>query len=230
MSPRGSRSVWKRTSATDAAVRAERARIARELHDSVAQTLYAITLSASRAHALRGRTEAYELQRIANEVVRLADSGQAELRALLGDLRSDALAQRGLTGALTDLAAAMQRRQGTGVRLALSNEPDVPSAIKAALLGIAREAMHNVAKHAGARHVDLVLEADPADIVLLIADDGRGFDPAVSPPGHFGLRSMRERAEAVGGVLELTSAEGHGTQIRVRVARKRSWRCMTWSN
>jgi signal transduction histidine kinase len=76
--------------------------------------------------------------------------------------------------------------------------------------------LHNVVKHAGADRVDIRLE-DAESLVLLITDNGRGFDPAVERLGHFGLQSMRERATAIGGVLTLISAEGLGMQVCVRV-------------
>lgn len=213
---RDRRSVEKRPISADAATLEERSRIARELHDSVAQTLYAITLAASRALTLLGRGDTDPLQRIVGEMMQLAHSGQAELRALLSDLRSDELCERGLIEALTSLAAATQTTHGTQVQLALGLEPYVSSKVKEALVRIAQEALHNVAKHANAGRVDLVLEVDSADLVLVIADDGRGFDSTLPYYGHFGLRTMRERAEAVGGTLDLGSADGRGTQIRVR--------------
>jgi two-component system sensor histidine kinase DegS len=69
--------------------------------------------------------------------------------------------------------------------------------------------------------VDLVLEVAPAEVMLLVADDGRGFDPSGAHPGHFGLHMMREHALAIAGALEVVSAPDHGTQIRVRVMRRR---------
>ena len=85
---------------------------------------------------------------------------------------------------------------------------------------IAREALSNVARHACARHVDVEPDVGALDFTLRIIDDGRGFDPALPTPGHFGLRSIRERAHAVGGTVQVTSAEGHGTCIRVRIPRE----------
>jgi signal transduction histidine kinase len=111
------------------------------------------------------------------------------------------------------------RPNGLQVRLSLAGEPDLPPAVKDALFLISREALHNVVRHAGADHVEIALYVLGGDIVLLIADDGRGFDPAALHPGHFGLLSMRERAASVGGTLELSGAEVVGTQVRVRIPR-----------
>jgi signal transduction histidine kinase len=95
----------------------------------------------------------------------------------------------------------------------------VPATTKDALVSISREALHNVVKHARADRVDIVLEVLAGETVLLITDDGRGFDPAASHPGHFGLQSMRERATALGAMLGVVSADGVGTQIRVCIPR-----------
>jgi signal transduction histidine kinase len=205
------------------AVHEERHRLARELHDSVAQTLYGITLSASRVLMLLERSETAQVHTIVDEMLRLANDSQTELRALVHELRSDESHQLegGLTEALESQAVQLQARTGCRVRLSLADEPDIAPSTKVTLFRIAREALHNSEKHAQATHVDLVLEVGPSDVTLLIADDGRGFDPQASHPGHFGLQLMCEQAMAVGAALELVSAPGRGTQVRVRVGRRR---------
>ena len=197
----------------------ERARIARELHDSVSQTLYAITLTASRAIDLLNRSDAKQMQQILGDVLEFADTGQSELRSLIANIRSDQLTSGGLTPGLVSLARELRMRHDLDIHLSLADEPEVPAATKEALVLISREALHNVVRHGGAERVDIVLEADAESVVLLITDNGRGFDPSTKRPGHFGLQSMRERAAAVGGVLALVSAEGVGTQVRVIVPR-----------
>jgi len=209
--------------AAEVAVHSERQRVARELHDSVAQTLYGITLNASRVLTLLERNETEQVHTIINEMLRLANDSQKELRALVHDLRSDQSSQLqgGLTGALASQAAALEAQGGCQVRLSLADEPDIAQSTKATLARIAREALNNVAKHAQATQVDVVLEVGPSDVTLLVADDGRGFDPHASHPGHFGLQLMCEQAMAVCAALELVSAAGSGTQVRVRVGRRR---------
>jgi signal transduction histidine kinase len=202
---------------THAAVLQERARIARELHDSVSQTLYAITIGASRARKLLGRNESREAQRIIDDVLTLATSGQSELRALLTNIRSDQLTSGGLVAALERLVAEVGGRDALQIRLTATREPDVPVPVIEALLLIAREALHNVVRHSAARRVDIVLELQRGQLLLLINDDGRGFDLATPRPGHFGLQSMCERATAIGGSFDLHSSVGLGTQIRVSV-------------
>ena len=129
-------------------------------------------------------------------------------------MRSDRLTSRGLTAALANLAADVRRRHGLDIRLSFADEPDVPATTKDGLVLISREALHNVVKHARADRVDIVLDVLAGETVLLITDDGHGFDAAMPRPGHFGLKSMRERAATVGGTLELVSVLGGGTQIR----------------
>jgi signal transduction histidine kinase len=209
--------------AAEVAVHDERQRLARELHDSVAQTLYALTLNASRIVTLLERGETEQVRISVSDLFHLASDSQTELRALVHNLRTDESAQLqgGLTGALASQATALEARGGCLVRLSLAAEPDLAPSTKATLARIAREALQNVAKHAQATHVNLVLEVGPADVTLLIADDGRGFDPYAAHPGHFGLQLMCEQAMSVGAALEFVSAPGRGTEVRVRVGRRR---------
>jgi signal transduction histidine kinase len=208
--------------AAEVAMHEERLRLARELHDGVAQTLYGITLSASRVLTLLERSETGQLQGIVQDLLHLANEGQTELRALVYELRSDEShqLQGGLSGALASQATALEALGGCQVRLSLADEPDILPATKATLARIAREALHNIAKHAQATHVDLVLKVGVSGVTLLVADNGRGFDPYESHPGHFGLQMMCEQAMAVGATLELVSAPGRGTQVRVRLGRR----------
>src|SRR5437879_567750 len=209
--------------AADVAVQQERGRVASDLHDTLAQTLYGITLGASRILTLLERSETAQVQSVVEELLHLANDGETELRTLLHDLRSDQPLplQGGLTGALASLATGFESRTGFQVRLSLADEPDLANTTKATLIRIAREALHNSEKHARATHVDLVLEVGPADVTLQITDNGRGFDLWESRPGHFGLHMMREHAMAIAGGLEVVSAPGPGTQVRVRVVRRR---------
>ena len=197
----------------------ERARITRELHESVSQTLYAITVTASRALRLLEQKESREIQHIVDDVLQLAKAGQSELRAILANIQPDPLPSGGLTAGLATLAGSVGTQTSLDIRLSLADEPDVPATIKEALILISREALHNVVKHADANRVEIGLEIDAGQMLLLIADDGRGFDPTLSRPGHFGMQSMRERAAIFGGTLELVSTQDVGTQICVRVPR-----------
>jgi signal transduction histidine kinase len=194
----------------------ERQRLARELHDSVSQILYVIGLNAITAEALREREPA-RLGAVLGDVLALAKAGLAEMRALIFELRPESLQQEGLVAALEKQTAAVRARYGMEVQAALPEEPDVALGIKEALYRIAQEALQNAAKHARPRAIHLSLEADTEHLVLRVSDDGKGFDPAQPFPGHLGLRSMRERATAVGGTLEVESTPGAGTRVQARV-------------
>ncbi|HEV7578799.1 MAG TPA: sensor histidine kinase [Mycobacterium sp.] len=207
----------------EVAVYNERQRVARELHDSVAQTLYGITLHAARALTLLERSEPEHVHSIVSDMLRLAHHSQTELRAVVHDLRSDDSNQlpHGLIGTLASHAAEFEATAGCQVRLVVAEEPTIAPSAKATLARIAREALRNTAKHAQATHVQLVLEVGPSDVTLSVTDDGRGFDADAAHPGHFGLQLMREQALAVGAALDVVTAPGRGTQVRVRMGRRR---------
>jgi len=194
----------------------ERKRLARELHDSISQSLYGIQLGAKTARDRLERDPAGVAQPI-DHVMRLAEAGEAEMRALILGLRAESLETEGLVACLVRQIAALRARHGLTGQTALSDEPEVPIEVKHALYRIAGEALGNTVKHAQARRVDVRLKARRRSVVLEIADDGVGFDAGGLFPGHLGLRSMHERALAVGGLLEVTSSRGQGTRIRVKV-------------
>ncbi len=141
------------------------------------------------------------------------------MRALIFELRPEALQSEGLISALQKRAAAIQARHGIHVRTDLCQEPDIPPESKEALYRVAQEAMHNAVKHSGATSVDLSVKTVPEGVSLEIRDDGVGFDPSGAFPGHLGLKSMRERAERRGGTLVIESAPGKGARIRARIPR-----------
>jgi signal transduction histidine kinase len=200
----------------DKAALEERQRLARELHDSVSQAIYGIVLSASTAdEVFEGAPE--RVRGLLQDVLRLAEAGLAELRALIFELRPETLEREGLVGALEKQVAAVRARHGLDVRMNAAAEPDLSHAAKEVLYRVAQEAMHNAARHARARTLDLALDVSASEVGLIVADDGRGFDPMGEFPGHFGLQSMRERAAAVGGVIEIDSAPGEGTRLRARI-------------
>ena len=198
------------------AVLEERQRLARELHDSVSQVLYSIALNAASAVALRTR-DPERAAALEHDVHELARVGLAEMRALIFELRPESLEQEGLVSALHKQAEAVQARHGLAVHASLGDEPAVPLAAKEALYRIAQEALQNVAKHAHAHTVELTLEQPGSELILRIEDDGRGFNPTRTFPGHLGLHSMRERMAGVGGDLEIHSSRGRGTTVCARL-------------
>lgn len=194
----------------------ERQRLARELHDSVSQALYGIALGARTARTLVDRDPSQLVEPL-DYVLSLAEAGMAEMRALIFELRPEALVSEGLTAALDKQAAAFRSRHRLDVRVTLSEEPDLPLPQKEALYRVAQEALHNTVKHARAGRIDLRLGSTGGRIVLEVRDDGIGFDPAEPVPGHFGLQTMRERLAAHRGTLQILSRPGSGTVVRAAV-------------
>jgi signal transduction histidine kinase len=205
----------RRAAAAGKAVTAERRRLARELHDSVSQALYSIGLGARTVGELLDRDPAQAHQPV-DYILQLAEAGLAELRALIFELRPEGLAEEGLVAALDKQIAAVGVRHGLDTLAVLGPEPPVSLDIKRSLYRIALEVLQNVVRHAHAGRVTARMELGAADLVLEIGDDGVGFDPGASFPGHLGLASMRERIGAIGGELDISSAPGAGTRVRAR--------------
>jgi len=194
----------------------ERQRLARELHDSVSQALYGIALGARTARTLLDRDAGKAVEPI-DYVLQLAEAGLTEMRALIFELRPESLENEGLVVAIEKQVAATQARYGINVTATLCDEPQVPIDIKEALFRVVQEGLHNTVKHAHASNVEVALAMRDAEIALDIKDDGVGFDTSGSFPGHIGLKSMRERTAKLGGVTEIASQPGAGTEIRVRI-------------
>ena len=194
----------------------ERQRLARELHDSVSQALYGIALGAKTARKLLDQNP-----RLAGDpldyVLSLAEAGLAEMRALIFELRPESLETEGLVAALEKQAAALRARHEISVETSLCEEPEATPEIKEALYRIAQEALHNTVKHARANKVGLRVWCEPGRITLEVSDDGVGFDTGGEFPGHLGLRSMRERAQGLGGTLTVESSPGGGTVVRAQL-------------
>ncbi len=194
----------------------ERQRLARELHDSVSQALYAIGLG---AHTAREAIASDSEQALASidYVLALAEAGLAEMRALIFELRPESLEIEGLVAALTKQVAVLRTRYKLNVEADLGEEPDLSIEMKHALYRIAQEALHNIVRHARASTVVLRLARQANEIVLEVRDDGKGFDPAGLFPGHLGLRSMHERVSKMSGTLTIESVPGQGTCVGVRM-------------
>jgi signal transduction histidine kinase len=192
----------------------ERQRIARELHDSVSQSLYGIGLAARTALELLTR-DPEKARSILQYTLTLAQSGLTEMRSLILELRPELLATEGLIRALTKQMEAVQQRRDVEVDASLCSEPDIPLPAKEAFYRIAQEAVNNAVKHARAHHIAVRLVCHDHQAELEIVDDGVGFDPNGEFPGHMGLRSMRERADAVGAHFAINSAPGEGAKVTV---------------
>lgn len=193
------------------AVRSERQRIARELHDTIGQALYGIALGAQSAVGYL-ETDPRRAAEALAYIQAVVEDARTELRALLFDLRTGTVASEGLLGALSKWADLLRAHYGLEVRVDADEEPAVPLAAKEHLYAIVREATTNVVKHARARQVTLGLR-QTSGLVVTIADDGIGFDPTRPCPDHYGISGMRERVAALHGRLDVVSCPGSGTKI-----------------
>jgi signal transduction histidine kinase len=206
--------------AEQSAAIAERHRLSRELHDSVTQSLYSVTMYAEAAARLlvAGNTATAtdhlrELRSTAQEALR-------EMRLLIFELRPLALEKIGLAAALQARLDSVEMRGGIQTELHIEGEPDrqtMPHAVEEELYHIAQEALNNVLKHAGAQRVWVDLCFLEAEISLAIRDNGIGFTPSAANNGGLGLASLKERAEKIGAILEIKSTPSTGTEIRVVV-------------
>lgn len=202
--------------ARDKAALEERQRLARELHDSVSQALYGISLGAETAREVL-EEDPEEAAEPLDYVLALSEAGIAEMRALIFELRPESLEEEGLCVALEKQAEAVRSRHKLRTKVTLCDEPDAALEVKEALYRISQEALNNTVKHAHASEVRVGMECESGEIALEVSDDGIGFDPEGDFRGHLGLRSMRERASKLGGSLEVNSAPGKGTRIRARI-------------
>jgi PAS domain S-box-containing protein len=197
----------------------ERHRLARELHDSVTQSLYSLTLL---AEAGRRLAEQGNLERVTQYVGRLGETAQQalkEMRLLVYQLRPLALESEGLAGALQHRLDAVEKRAGIQTQLFVVGMLDLPPAVEADLFRIAQEALNNALKHSQASSVTVRLCLGSGRVGLEVADNGRGFAPqGPSARGGWGLTSMRERVEARGGSLQIEATPGQGTRVLVVVA------------
>jgi signal transduction histidine kinase len=190
----------------------ERQRLARDLHDSVSQALFGVALATHNALTNWEKKPELARERVLN-ANQLAKTAQAEMRALIFELRPDQLATDGLVKAIELQTNALIERRAFEVDVELCEEPDVPLPVKEAFYRIAQEALNNAVKHAKPARLSLRLTPVNGRLDLEVRDDGRGFDPAAAYPGHFGLRSMRERAERIGAALSITSEPATGSRI-----------------
>ncbi len=207
-----------RKSEMEKAVAAERNRLARELHDSVTQSLYSLTLLAVAGQRM---IQAEDLQQIAGNQARLGEIAQQalqEMRLLVYELRPLALESEGLIGALEQRLETVERRAGIQARVLVEGDVELAPDLEEELYRIAQEALNNELKHAGASQVVLSVRVAEGSVGLEVADDGHGFDLAeVQDKGGLGLISMQERADKIGGQLTIHSAPGEGTRVMVTV-------------
>ena len=192
----------------------ERERLARDLHDSVTQTLYSAGMIANATQRKweEGRTlEQHDLELLPV----LIRGAAAEMRTLLLELRPDAIKNQTFGRLLELLADSARARSHAQVALKVTCDRQLPEQVTLNLHRIAQEALNNVGKHAGAGQVVIEFACDTQGAKLSVKDDGRGFDPQAIPAGHLGLMIMRERAKKIGADIDIDSKPGQGTAVVV---------------
>jgi len=203
--------------AEEMAAAQERAALARELHDAATQTVFSLNLTAEAARM--SITESPDrVPAFLDRLQELARDALAEMRTLVRELRPSTVAETGLVKSLEHHFALRERRDGLRVSFSVEGEERGGPQAKEALFRSAREALNNVVKHAGVSEARVALRFTDDEAVIEVRDAGRGFDPASGrQPESFGLLSLRERLEELGGRLSLDAAPGRGAGVEARV-------------
>jgi signal transduction histidine kinase len=205
----GSALAAERQRATGGARAAERARIAREVHDAISQHLFGLRMiAAGMRRADPGNQQVRAIERISEEALR-------DMQALLIELRPASLDGAGLAPALQEICAAYHHRLGVTVDASL-DDVTVPAPVEHALLRITQEACTNAVRHGNARRLAVSMTRQDGHVELAVRDTGTGFDPAAPHPGS-GLAHIRDRVAELGGTLDIDSAPGRGAALTVRV-------------
>lgn len=199
------------------AISEERQRLARDLHDAVSQQLFAISMMAATASRVAEKNPE-KTAGLIREITQAATRAQAEMRALLLQLRPLTLQNESLSQALASLAKELEGRQTIRCELDL-DAVDLPRNLENQLFRIAQEGLSNVLRHAEADRVHITLKvSEPNHRVLLpIEDNGKGFNLEQIPQSSLGIRSIQERATLMGGTAQWLSAPGQGTRLEIRI-------------
>jgi two-component system NarL family sensor kinase len=199
----------------------ERNRLARELHDTLAQGLAAVALQLETADALldAGADREAVRSRVRNALMQTRANLEEARRSVL-DLRAAPLEGKTLVEALQALADNTDAEATVRVHFETTGGHPLPARLEVGLYRIAQEALHNILRHAEAQQAHLRLETTPDQVTLSVEDDGHGFDPSQVPGDRFGLIGISERARLLGGILRLQSGPGAGTKLEVMVPRR----------
>jgi signal transduction histidine kinase len=207
-----------REQSAQAAILSERSRLARELHDSVTQLLYSVTLYAEAAAELLSAGDTHTASDHLRELRDTAQEALREMRLLIFELHRPTLREGGLANALQARLDAVETRGGLHAQLMIEGDEKLPHQVQAELYNIAHEALNNVLKHAHAKDVQIRLWFGDNMTEMEISDDGVGFEFTEDRiGGGFGIPGMQERSQKIGGALQITSAPGKGTTILTRV-------------
>jgi signal transduction histidine kinase len=201
----------------DFAVMEERNRLARDLHDSVKQEVFAASMQVAAARALVQRDPTAADERLAG-MERLLGQAKRDLATLIQELRPVALDGKGLAAALREYCANWSRDSGVSATVRAQGEQPLPWEVEQALFRVTQEALANVMRHSGATEVEISIRWEPEALTLSVTDNGRGFDLAAMDGKGVGLRSMEERVAAVGGALSIyRAAAGAGMTVEACV-------------
>ncbi|MGF7046656.1 signal transduction histidine kinase [Paenibacillus sp. DS2015] len=212
----GEQEVMEQEKASENAVLEERRRMARDLHDTVSQQLFAIHMSASALPKVLVKNEE-QGKEVLKQLIEMSHMAQKQMRALIAQLRPVELEGKSLSQAIEKWFPDYCRQNGLKGVNELELQGDISEAIEHQLFLIIQEAMANIVKHAHAVLVSMSLREGTHQVVLSISDDGQGFDGKSHKQGSYGLLTMRERAEKLGGQVEIISKKGAGTTIRVHI-------------
>jgi signal transduction histidine kinase len=193
----------------------ERERLARDLHDAVTQTLFSANIL---AEALPLQLDAIpeRAQATVEKLQQLTRGALAEMRSLLMELRPTGLTEVSLESLIKHLTDALAGKASVQTHIAGAwHGHQLPDEVQLTFYRVAQEALNNIAKHAEAAHATIELNGDHHQVSLVIQDDGRGFDRTRIRPGHYGLRIMQERADAIGADLTIESRPGAGTCVEL---------------
>ena len=200
------------------AITEERNRLARDLHDSVTQSIYSLTLLAEAGYRMIKGGDLKQAEGNQTRLGEIAQQALQEMRLLVYELRPQVLQNEGLIGALEHRLEAVERRAGINAHMQVELEIDLHPSLDEELFHISMEALNNALKHSKASEVTLSLKSEEDTIILMVEDNGRGFDQElVQSQAGMGLTSMTERVEKIGGGLSIESGSGTGTRILVSV-------------
>lgn len=199
----------------DLATLEERNRLARELHDSVKQQVFASTMQIGAAKTVLDQHPETAREHL-NEAEQLSRQAQSELASLIRELRPVSLLEQGLIPALEEYVADWSRQNDMEVKISVAEEDTLPMEVEQALFRVTQEALSNVTRHSEAVKVELQLHRENNEVVLIISDNGKGFDLSAAEDQGMGLNSMRERLQSLGGNLIVESEPGQGTRLTAR--------------
>jgi signal transduction histidine kinase len=207
-----------RESEKEKAVAEERSRLARELHDSVTQSLYSLTLFAEAARHMVEEIGEENIEQHIGQIGVIGQQALKEMRLLVYELQPPELEREGLVRTLRKRLEAVEGRAGVDAHLEVDEFVNLPGDVEQELYWIAQEALNNTLKHAAAGSVVVYLRESNGRVEMEIADDGVGFNPEDTPDqGGLGLKSIHERAEQIGGSVTIRSQPGEGTSVKVNI-------------